>query len=834
MRELMPFVKGKKFGEETGSDLTPKPGLPENTVITGNLAGEIIGESSGSSPENKIKKILDEVTEYTPTQFLKRYSQKDYNLMAGMLEDAGFGVTTKTKTGDVTNFILNEQFKGEGIGGTRANLGQGIGGPRIKSLNKFDMPSELQGVGSMNWERYAEPTEKYIPGVTDKTITVDNAIISTDSGIFAEGNQKLHSAQLMDDIKVLEDTIAGFSDDDYSRPLSAADQTTTDAERLVRQNKARMRSGLDPKVKPTTLINPALDEFAGMSIGDYYTNQLIAKKAELEELKISMGPGSEELRLQNLLDSASGNLSFGELKSTTEPVNKPAITTENPITGVKDSTDITKNKIVGSESGMVGPDYTIGGKSEGKNIFSYQSKGKSSIGGIVSNDPGAIKGIQQIDAYFAKRWSKGEPSQALLIATKDYENIKAGHREAGVAAGVPDAQLDDYVSGKTWDDIVANVDKKDWMGTGLNKNAQHTTTPYISDIIEESERAGQVSKIKGSFTGLSYEMTEDMEVQRILDQIKMNRLGEAGASPTQVAKQLHPDVATELHLKKDVETGNYKVDKSVTTGNISDSGPVVRDLNYGVRDSDFSASRTAELDFTGVEPEGYSKMNTTNLLPGESSIQGARRNAVLAKISGWDFESGAWKNNTDINVYEGRQQSLRTYVQQGSINPNDIAWNAIATDIDAGTFDSSNIKKYLKLSGATDTAASALKTSVNIKSTSRKGTSVTIGSSKVPVIKTAKEMAPEAPAPKTSDVASVGTTKFSVDSLTDAEIQMLPAYKELRQSLSVSPELKNLRPEALDKITLTRTRSILKELSKQDKAATKGFSKMIETIIKSR
>jgi len=837
MRELMPFVKGKKFGEETGSDLTPKEGLPKDIVFDGDLADELISESRGSSPENKIKKILDEVTEYTPTQFLQRYSQKEYNLMTGVLEDAGFGVTTKNKTGDVTNFLLNEQFKGEGIGGTRANLGQGIGGPKIKSVSQFDLPNELQNVGGMNWEKYAEPTEKYIPGVTDKTITVDNAIISTDSGIFAEGNQRLHSAQLMDDIKVLEDTIAGFSDDDYSRPISAADKTTTDAERLVRQNKARMRSGLDPKVPTTTLINPALDEFAGMSVGDYYTNQLIAKKAELEELKINMGPGSDELTIMNRLDTASGNLSFGEMESTARPVNKPKVTTENPIQGVKEAGDITKNKLIGSESGYVGPDYARGGKDEGKNIFSYQSRGKASIGGAVSRDPGAIKGIAEIEKYFSSRLAKGKPSVALLTAVKDYENIKAGHRKAGVAAGIPDAQLDDYVLGKTWDDVVANVDNKDWMGTGLDKNAQHTTTPYISDIIEEPERVGQVSQIKSSFTGLSYEMTDDMEVQRILDQIKMNRLGEAGASPTQVAKQLHPDVATELHLKKDAETGNYKVDKSVTTGNVSDSGPVVRDLNYGkTADIHKSVSREVELDFTGIEPEGYDPLtkNKVVLLSGESASQGAKRAAVLAKVSGWDFESGSWKANSDVNLYAGRQRTLRTLVDQGAINPNDIAWNAIATDLDAGTFDSSNIKKYLKTSGATDTAASALKTSVNIKSSGRIKSPVTIGSSNVPDIKTAKEVKPETPAPKTADPASVGTKKFTVDSLTDSEIMKLPAYKDLRNKLGASDELKNLRPEALDNITLTRTRSILKELSKQESAATKGFSKIIERIIKSR
>tara|TARA_R110002020_G_scaffold7496_1_gene31477 strand:+ start:5257 stop:7869 length:2613 start_codon:yes stop_codon:yes gene_type:complete len=870
MRELMPFVKGKKFGEETGSDLTPKEGLPKDIVFDSDLADELISESTGSSPENKIKKILDEVTEYTPKQFLQRYTQKDYNLMTGMLEDAGFGVTSKNKTGDVTNFTLNEQFKSQGIGGSRANLGQGIGGPKIKTINQFDLPNELQNVGGMNWEKYAEPTEKYISGVTDKTKTVDGKIITTDSGIFAEGNQKLNAAALQSDIKLLEDTIGGFSDDDYNRPLSAADTKTTEAERLVRQNKARMRAGLDPKVKPTKLINPALDEFAGMSIGDYYTNQLISKKAELEELKINMGPGSEELTIMNRLDTASGNLSFGEMESTARPVDKPKVTTENPIKGVKEAGDIIKNKLIGSESGYVGPDYARGGKFEGKNIFSYQSKGKASIGGAVSRDPGAIKGIAEIEKYFSSRLAKGEPSVALLTAVKDYENIKAGHRQAGIAAGIPDAELNDYVSGKTWDDVVANVDKRDWMGTGLDKNAQFTKTPYISDIIEEAERTGQVSQIKSTFSGSSVTPSPDIEVKRIVDQINMNRLGESGASPTEVAKQLYPEKIPEdiveikggpdtkmagevigtrkindaftvdkVFLEKDPNTGNFSVKSSVTSNPITNSGlgPEVRDLNYGkTKDIHKSVSREVELDFTGVEPEGYDPLtkNKVVLLSGESATQGAKRAAVLAKVSGWDFESGSWKAHSDVNSYVGRQRTLRTLVDQGAINPNDIAWNAIATDLDAGTFDSSNIKKYLKTSGATDTAASALKTSVNIKSSSKKGTSVTIGSSKVPVVKTAKEVKPETPAPKTADPASVGTKKFTVDSLTDSEIMRLPAYKDLRDKLGASDELKNLRPEALDQITLTRTRSILKELAKQESAATKGFSKMIETIIKSR
>lgn len=908
MRELMPFTKGKKLFDETGSDLTPKPGI-EGTQITGNLAYSMFDQSGGSVAENKIKKILDEVTEYTPQQFLKRYSQQDYNLMTSMLEDAGYGKATKNKAGNVTNFTLNPQFKG-----------QGIGGSKIKSFDKFDLPPELQNVGTMNWEKYSEPTEKYIPGVTDKTVTVDNAVISADTGIFDEGSQNRHKAALEDDVKVLEDTIAGFSEDDYNRPISASNTTTEGANRLARQNKARMRAGLEPVLKPTELINPAMDEFADMSIGDYYTNQLIAKKAELEELKISMGPGSEELRLQNLLDKTKlgRNLSFGETVSTTQQVARPTPSKENPITKVTESKDIIESKVVGGESGPVGPDYARGGKKAGKNIFLYQSKGKSGLGAIVASTYDAIEGMAKIETYFenAVQKSKGEPSAALAKAVNDLESIKRGWRQAAVAAGFEEGTLkfDNYVKTKTYEDIVANVERKDLMQTGTKKigtigpdgkpNNMFPSSPSFNAIIEEAERTGVVSGLRGALSGTSVDPTPMMQAEGIASQINLNRVGAMGLSPEENAKILFPrnfpEAVTEIKASPEAKNAGEVIDtKQIHSAFTIDSVELVKnnagnyEIKHVVRSSPYSSaledktridnyganymydhgsqSHTINIDTTGIEPEGYDPLTKNKVVPltGESASQAGKRAAVLAKVSGWDFESGAWKAHSDVNAYAGRQRTLRTLVDQGAINPNDIAWNAINDDIDAGTFDSSNIKKYLKLSGATDTAASALKTSVNIKSSSRKGTVVTIGSSKVPVVKTAKEMTSvdlhdesidyDPDAEKSGVTAKdqtspysehdfdekygtnapdsgAGTTgnKFTVDALTDDEIMKLPAYRDLRNTLGASEELKNLRPEALDKITLTRTRSILKELSKQETAATKGFAKMIETIIKSR
>ena len=856
MRELMPFVKGKKLYEETGSDLTPKPGI-QGTQVTGDLAYEMFDQSAGSKSEDKIKRILDEVTEYTPKQFLKKYSQQDYNLMTSMLEDAGYGTATKNKTGNVTNFTLKSEFKG-----------QGIGGSRLKTFDKFDLPPELQGIGGMSFgERLSEPTEKYIAGVTDKTTVIQpggyDEIVRADTGIFDEGSQSRATAAIRDDIKVLEDVIESMSDEDFDRPINNKDMRVEESRRLARQNKARLRAGLEPKLEGTKLISPAMDEFAGMSVGEYYTNQLAAKRASLDELKKDLGVGSEQVELMNRIDTASPSMSVSDLEATTSRVETPQVTKENPKTNLKAAEDIVQSKIVGGTSGTVGPEYARGGEKSGKNIFSYQTKGQSGLGAIVSSTYDATTGMAKIETYFANALEKaqGEPSAALARAKGDLESIKRGWRKAGVAAGLKEGtvELDNYVTSKTYDDIVANVEKQDYMGTGLKKNAQYTSSPSIATIIEEAERTGQLSNIRGAIDGSTVDPTPEMQARQVADQMKTNVVGARKLTPEQNAKVLFPDkfpAATaeikaspdaknagevigtkEIHsaftvntveLEKNPDTGNYDIKRTTRSSPYSSAlKDETRKFDYGTQKYyDHSGQQhTVDIDTIGIEPEGYSKLNKTVPLPGENPKQAARRNAVLAKISGWDFESGAWKANSDINAYAGRQRTLRTLVDQGAINPNDIAWNAINADIDAGTFDSSNIKKYLKLSGASDTAASALKTSVNIKTSGRVKSPVTIGSSQVPAVKPASQVAPTKP-----DTSR----KLDVKSITDAEIKTLPIYKMMRDEFSNTESLKALSSDALDNYTVKQARNQLNILSKQEGAAGRGFAKMIETIIKSR
>jgi len=803
MRELMPFVKGKKLYEETGSDLTPKPGI-KGTQVTGSLANSMFDQSAGSKPEDKIKRILDEVTEYTPQQFLKKYSQQDYNLMTGMLEDAGYGTATKNKAGNVTNFTLKSEFKG-----------QGIGGSRLKTFDKFDLPPELQGIGGMSFgEKLSEPTEKYIAGVTDRTTVIQpggyDEIVRADTGVFDEGGQSRATAAIRDDIKVLEDVIEGMSDEDFDRPITNKDMRVEESRRLARQNKARLRAGLEPKLPTTKLVSPGMDEFAGMSVGEYYTNQLAAKRASLDELKKDLGVGSEQVDLMNRMDTASPSMSVSDLEATTSRVETPPVTEGNPMTGVKEAQNINVNKIVGNTSGAAGATA----KSAGKNVFAISGKMKDFK--TLINKPNVT--LKELDAFFEKRLAKGlaenekDPTKGLktIEEYKNYSSMKTNLQNISnkTKGGI-------NVAGKLVEDIRANLEKADMMGTGLQPRGT-TASPDINRLVEELESPGSYKSINTHMVGGSVR-PEIQGAREITTQIEKNTAALLG-------KDYHGKEIAGIDKSGNAFTHQSKPPFNPFPGPY-DSTRKPREFDYDTEDGDFSSSRTAELDTTGIEPEGYSKMNRTITLPGENAKQAARRNAVLAKISGWDFESGAWKANSDINAYAGRQRTLRTLVDQGAINPNDIAWNAINADIDAGTFDSSNIKKYLKLSGATDTAASALKTSVNIKTSGRVKSPVTIGSSKVPAVKPATEVAPTKP-----DTSR----KIDVKSITDAEIKTLPIYKMMRDEFSNTESLKALSSDALDSYTVKQARNQLNILSKQEGAAGKGFAKMIETIIKSR
>lgn len=882
MRELMPFTKGKKlydFGserlpdddfipdvdpdllDETGSDLTPKPGI-EGKQITGNLATSMIEESAGFKPEDNMKLILSAVQSSTPKEFIARYGQNTFNQATSMLEDAGIGSRVTDKTGNVTSFKLNTSSNQKAV--------KTVGGFKIPNISKFDLPPELQSKGSMSFgERLSEPTEKYIAGVTDKTTVIQpggyDEIVRADAGLFDEGSQSRATASIRDDIKVLEDVIEGMSDEDFDRPITNKDMRVEESRRLARQNKARLRTGLEPKLPTTQLVNPGMDEFAGMSVGEYYTNQLAAKRASLEELKKDLGVGSDQVELMNRMDTASASMSVSDLEASTSRVETPQVTEGNPRTNLKAAEDVVQNKIVGGTSGLVGPKYARGGKNEGTNIFSYQSKKGKGLDAIVSSSFDAKTSMAKIDAYFnaANEKAKGKPSVALAKATKDLENIKDGWRQAGIAAGLKKgtAELEDYVAVKTYEDIAANVEKKDWMGTGLNKNAQYTSSPSISRIIEEAERTGQMSNIRGAIDGSTVDPTPEMQARQVADQIKTNVIGAKGLTPEQNAKALFPDSFPEavaeikaspeaknagevigtkqIHsaftvdsaeLVKNPDTGNYEIKQ------VRRSSPYSSALQDNTRQFDYgtqkyydhsSQQHTVDIDTTGIEPEGYDPLTKNKVvpLPGENASQAAKRAAVLAKVSGWDFESGAWKANSDINAYAGRQRTLATLVDQGAINPNDIAWNAINDDIDAGTFDSSNIKKYLKLSGASDTAASALKTSVNIKTSGRVKSPVTIGSSQVPAVKPATQVAPAKP-----DTSR----KLDINSITDAEIKTLPIYRMMREEFGNTESLKALSSDALDNYTVKQARNQLNILSKQEGAAGRGFAKMIETIIKSR
>ena len=228
-----------------------------------------------------------------------------------------------------------------------------------------------------------------------------------------------------------------------------------------------------------------------------------------------------------------------------------------------------------------------------------------------------------------------------------------------------------------------------------------------------------------------------------------------------------------------------------------------------------SASQTVDVPTTGIEPEGYSVLNRTTTLPGETVKQAQKRNAVLAQISGWNPKENTWFKNSDVAAYESKQKTLRTLVTSGQVNPMDIAWDTMKSDFNTGSFNPDDIGRYIKPSAATDTTASALKQVVG-KSTSK--VKPTTGG--VPQVKRAADVAP-------SNVSYEGPD-INIAGLTDSQIQRIPAYQDALDALADV----DMDDTAKVKYATQRTRDALKQLDLQDANAKKGFQRMLKAILK--
>ncbi len=280
----------------------------------------------------------------------------------------------------------------------------------------------------------------------------------------------------------------------------------------------------------------------------------------------------------------------------------------------------------------------------------------------------------------------------------------------------------------------------------------------------------------------------------------------------------------------------------------------------GIADQ-WGSSRSADVITTGLEPEGFTTLRRTEQLPGETATQAGKRNATLAKLAGWDPKTNTWMSGSDITRYESSQKTFRSLVTSGQINPNDVAWSAISNDISSGTYNPDDITKYIKPSAANDTSVSALK-EVAGKSTSRvKPSNVKLPKLDNPLegydgppydaqtmdrdvpiyddpskVQEPKELQPEGMderipevkrAVDTAPTTPNTTPKITIKSLTDAEIQRLPAYQDALDAL-VDVDITDA---AKANIATTRTRQALEAIEKRT-GIPDGLNRMLNDLRK--
>lgn len=346
--------------------------------------------------------------------------------------------------------------------------------------------------------------------------------------------------------------------------------------------------------------------------------------------------------------------------------------------------------------------------------------------------------------------------------------------------------------------------ERDTLGWNINKTKGFNTKATIKNLVEEIAGASAVN-MPGSFTG----QTNDYLVDNF------------GAEPKNL---------------------DYKINLAKETRGV--------DYDMGGIMEHWSSSQTVDVKTTGLEPEGYSALNKSQALAGETIQQARVRNVVLAEIAGFNPKTSTWMANSDVAKYEKSQRDLRKMVDAGLIDPMNIAWREIQSDFKAGTFNADNISKYIKPSaiGKTDTAnfkqvlgktSSTTKTSgLPFPGTVSRDGRMAIGKGDIRPGDEALQEYPPAPKENTIPEAKRAVEiapssvdlpeNFNIKSLTDQQIMRLPAYEDALKSIG---SLENVSDAAKSKIAITRTRNALEVLSKQGPLP-KGFLRMLKNITK--
>ena len=378
-----------------------------------------------------------------------------------------------------------------------------------------------------------------------------------------------------------------------------------------------------------------------------------------------------------------------------------------------------------------------------------------------STDLSAYKGTE------FKQQSKAVQNKILKNAS--FKKLVNVYKEDYIKLGETSGAAEILAKNKAINDVDSILLGSDDVGWNLSKVKGFNTKATIKNLVEDL--AGPKSlNMPASFTG----QTNDYQVKQFGDEPR--------------------NLNYKVNLDREARGVGYDL------GGIADQS---------------SSSRTADIITTGLEPEGYSPLNRTNTLPGETTKQAAKRNAVLAQISGWNPKEGTWFKNSDVAAYESKQKTLRTLVTSGQVNPMDIAWDTMKSDFNTGSFNPDDIGRYIKPSAATDTTTSALKQVVG-KSTSK----VKPSTGGIPQVKRAADVAPSTVSYEGPDINIAG--------LTDSQIQRIPAYQDALDALA-DVDMDNA---AKVKYATQRTRDALKQLDLQDANAKKGFQRMLKAILK--
>lgn len=781
VRQGMPFTRGSKLSDENYN--------PERWKKQpgGQLGSYALEESAGATSAALDKSIVDEVKNLTTKEFVAKYGQENYNTATNLMQEAGYGSVVRDRIGNTVSFKLR-QSQGTGTGITSKAVRQ----ERINFIKKLDTTLQ-QSLAAKN-------TPKEIP-TTDFPPELQRAT----RGMGFESTGQLYTEKYIPgvtDAKTasgeLKDTSVFFEGEQLKTTQQLRDDIKVLEDVINDMNKS------DTYDKPIT----EMGEIDSARINRINKARLreglepIVKSRPLVNLEIkekTLGDFYYNQLLSKQVELSALEETLGKSKEQLELFNRidklPAGTVSRPADMSISEMELTTERVTQPLKSKQNPTENV-------------RIAEDIVSGVVNRTTYGGKPSTALSAFKGRAFNELDvDSQAKILDNASFKKLVSEYKKGFATLGEVDA--DKLAKEAAIVDVDNILLERDTLGWNIKKTKGFNTKATIKNLVEDLQKTGAVD------TSIRFRDVGIPE-SRYLEYEKLVNEGKLSWNPN----YKEPDIPRVQTTRKQ----DY-------------------DMSGKIKHS--SSSRTVwELPTTGLEPQGYSVLNTQQVLSGETVEQAKVRNVVLAEIAGWDAKESTWMKNSDVAKYEKSQKDLRKMVDAGLIDPMNIAWREIQSDFKAGTFNADNISKYIKPSavGKTDTANFKQvlgKTSSTTKSSglpfpgtvSRDGrmaigkedyTYVEAEDYKTPTIPEAKRAVEIAP-------SSVDLPEnFNIKSLTDQQIMKLPAYEDALKSIG---SLENVSDAAKSKIAITRTRNALEVLSKQGPLP-KGFLRMLKNITK--